>query len=324
MVGNRQSGGSMATLLKRRFVLPPKPIVMKFGGTSVGSPAGWKQIVRRIRDVRAARQRSVVVLSALCGVTDLLGEVVHRLKRAQDVTCELKAIAQRHGDLAAQLDMDAGIIVSESREMLRRAAAPALEDGEPSLRVLAVGEQLVCAFAQRLLGRHDFDVSHRPSTKHLVRTSSPGAPHPRFELRGCRFYGPTDTWLMEGFSVGTTEGGVALLGRGGSDQSATIVAELVGAGVCEIWSDVDGFYTDDPRRVATARRYATLSYDAAESLALQGAKVIQAEALEPARRAGIPVVIKSTFAPEAGQTVISGSGGAHFTFSLGSAANVAG
>ena len=169
---------------------------------------------------------------------------------------------------------------------------------------MSAGESLTCALARRFLVERGLEVVHRPSTRFLIRSSAPSDSAPKFTLAPGFFPSSTMCVVVEGFSVSTADGQVDLLGRGGSDQSATLLAALLGADVCEIWTDVTGVFTADPRTDPNARHIRQLSYDAVERMAGAGAKVLQAAAVAPARDAGVPIAIRCTFEPAHPGTLI--------------------
>ncbi len=112
--------------------------------------------------------------------------------------------------------------------------------------------------------------------------------------------------LVPGFIASTTTGETTTLGRGGSDYTAAIIAAALGAEVLEIWTDVEGFMTADPKKVEKAYTIENLTYAEAMELSHFGAKVIYTPTLRPVYKAKIPVIVKNTFNPESKGTLING------------------
>lgn len=284
-------------------------MVAKFGGTSLATPERWRQVARRVRAALASGTCPVIVLSAVATVTDALVEAADRLSGGHDPQPPLQRVARVYAELARALEVDPKAMRVFGDDTLD-AVRTRIERGEETLDALiATGESLSCALAARYFARLGIGAVRRPSRAHLITTGvDPRTGQHAVVLAGSLLPSTPAAVLVEGFSVGTPEGGLALLGRGGSDLTATLLASLLGAGVCEIWTDVAGFYSADPRLVPDARHYPALSYDAAESMAAHGAKVLQAAAIAPARRSGTVVIVQSTMKPEAGATVISADG----------------
>ena len=115
--------------------------------------------------------------------------------------------------------------------------------------------------------------------------------------------------VQEGFIARTPRGETCLLGRGGSDTSGALLAPLAGAEQLEIWADVHGMFTSDPRRVPTARLIRRIGYREAQELAALGARVLHPRCLGPVARAGIPLTVRNTFDPDAGGTRIAEEAG---------------
>jgi len=286
--------------------------VLKFGGTSVtAAPLAAAGIV-----AAAARERRVaVVVSALAGVTDRLVALVGRARAgAADLDDDLAAIGELHRERARRLNGAAALcrsrFESELRS-LRAALAEVRETGSPHAiaRALAAGERLSAPlFAATLEAVAGRPVEVIDATELLVAAGSPEEAAPQLEatrqrsrrrLAGC--LGPV---VVPGFYAGAADGAPLLLGRGGSDTSATLLGAALAADRVEIWTDVDGAYDRDPRRFPEARLCPVLDFAAAEALARSGAKVLHAQAIAPARAAGTPIHLRNTFRPEAPGTVV--------------------
>ncbi|HVO52566.1 MAG TPA: aspartate kinase [Thermoanaerobaculia bacterium] len=300
--------------------------VLKFGGTSVGS-------AERIRDVaRLVAGRGgdpcVVVVSAMGGVTDLLVALKSSSKGKERAAAEaaLADLARRHRDALEGLHLTGGEHAASAaalEEELRRGRELSLGISlleELSLRtsdaLLAVGELIssrLVAGALRAAGASTAWVDPREI---LVTDATHGAALPDEEATAARVAAMVLPELdrgrvvVTGGFVGATRDGVTTtLGRGGSDYSAALLgAALTDAGrsvgAIEIWTDVDGILTADPRVVPAARLVPEVSAAEAAELAFFGAKVLHPATIRPAVARGIPVAVRNSFRPDAPGTVV--------------------
>ena len=259
----------------------------------------------------------ILVLSALAGVTDALVEAADRLEQQKGVDAIVTGIARRHRAMADALSLDPQATETAATRSLRDTIRRARSRPDGRARVVAAGESLSCALAHRFLESHGLRARRRPSTRYLIASGADEPSRRSFAL--APGFAPRDSTclIVEGFSTVTGRGRVQLLGRGGSDQTATVLAHLVRARSCEIWTDVTGVFTSDPRTDADARHIPVLTYDALELMAAAGAKVLQTEAVAPARQAGIPIVIRSTFDPAHPGTLVVASRAPGWTISAG-------
>ncbi len=294
--------------------------VLKFGGTSVGS-ADRIQAVAAIVANRAEDGPTGVVVSAVGGVTNRLLAAVDAVLAdpsadLDTVQAEFQAIHDQVADGLARLP---GIQLGEARERLR-ANARELRDllrgiallrtcPAPALDAVAtLGERSsvgLVAAALRARGLTVHEVDPRLS---LVTDGTPGGARPDVEATHARLAearaSGADVVLMPGFFGGGPDGRIATLGRGGSDWSAAILAAGLEADALEIWTDVAGIFTADPRVVPDARPLPEVSYEEAMELSFFGAKVLHPRTMQPVYRRGIPTWIKNTLEPEALGTCI--------------------
>lgn len=301
------------------------PLVMKFGGTSVQDAAA----VRRLAGIVRAHQgrRPVVVVSALGRVTDELSALA-RLAEGGEVTPEMEArvgaLVDRHGREAEAL------VSGEAAERLYAELTAALRDIPLLLEIMAThpgtrrplrdellswGERLsshLVAAAMRAEGlasrwvdaraciRTTDDHGRAEPVMEATREATRAALHPVLAAG--------EVPVLGGF-VGATEGGATTtLGRGGSDFSAALLGAALDAAEIQIWTDVSGFMTADPRVVEGARSIPRLSYAEAAELAYFGAKVLHPRTLHPAVERGIPVRVRNSAAPESPSTLIDEAG----------------
>lgn len=297
--------------------------VMKFGGTSVATADG---LLRLLELVEAALQeeRVVLVASALAGVTDLLEAGLKGAVTGQrDAAAQAgRAFLARHVDLLKELEARRCPLEPERlRESLRRLAAKVQEllEGATLLRgcpprsraqLLSLGEQASCTLLEGLLLGRGLQPELLDPRVHLRCEGDPLEALPRegfLHASLARFRRDASLGIFPGFYGGDAEGAPVLLGRGGSDLSAALVAEALEARLLEIWTDVDGVFTADPRRVSRALPLPELSHEEAMELAYFGAKVLHPKTLAPLRRQGIPVRVCNSFRPEHPGTRVHGA-----------------
>ncbi len=290
--------------------------IAKFGGTSVGTADS----LRRVRDiVLADAALGIVVVSALSGVTDQLGQMGHAAAR-QDAAYPLmrETLENRHYELTRDLfDVRVqGRVLAQLKRLcneledllhgisLLRECSPRVQD-----LLLSFGEQLSATLIAAFLTE-----AGRPAlytdARRLIRTDDHfGAARVDFATTEAltRAYVADQTALpvVTGFVAATARGETTTLGRGGSDYTAAILAAVLGAEEIEIWTDVDGVMTADPRRVPGAFSLPTLSYAEAMEMSHFGAKVIYPPTLQPAFSRQIPLRIRNTFRPEFAGTLVS-------------------
>ena len=297
--------------------------VLKFGGTSVTDAAAIERLVAIVRTRQGAR---TVVASALAGVTDRLLAIAGlavtdgaAAKNAlDDVLTRHLTVATALGDRgAAQIEpMLRGIARGAERAVeaiaAERVATAALAD-----KLVAAGElwssRLVAAFlsadgvrAQWIDARHVVrtDGRHRHAIPDFAATDEAVRRHVRPALALDRVV------VVGGFIGSGPDGATTTLGRGGSDYSAAILGACLLADEIEIWTDVDGVFSADPRVVGHARVLAALSYEDAEILAMFGAKVLHPKTIEPAAALDIPVRVLNARRPgEPGTRIDSGGAG---------------
>lgn len=277
----------------------PTPwIVAKFGGSSVASAARWSRIGEIVAAHRAAGRRVLVVCSAVRGVTDRLIALDEALDASGDVTLLLKELERLHFELATSLGLDGPKLLGAHLASLATAARARAEDDSPAAHaaLLAHGELLSSTLGAAYLGKQwkaavvdartllIAEPCPDPSARYLS-ARCPDAPV--LDVRAVLAKTGADVAVTQGFIVTAAEGGTALLGRGGSDASAAYLAAALEAEACEIWSDVPGLFTADPRHVPEARLLQRLEYNEAHSLAGLGAKALHPRALEPCRKGGI-------------------------------------
>ncbi len=294
-------------------------IVMKFGGTSVSTADNWQTIAGLVRARLDAGMKPVVVHSALRGVSNALEEVLASAV-AGNPTDQLEAIRKQHYDLAEALELDGTELLEDRLHELEQLVAGVRLVKEVSVRVrvrvMALGELMSTQLGAAFLQRQGLPVSWLDARDLLTSRSRPGrnpvtsylsatcdySHNPEMEAKLAERDGVV---LTQGFIARNKAGETVLLGRGGSDTSAAYFAGRLQARRLEIWTDVPGMFTADPRVVPSARLLTGLHFDEAQELASAGSSVLHPRCISPVRESGIPIFIRSTAAPEIAGTVIS-------------------
>ncbi|MFO0603208.1 MAG: aspartate kinase [Polyangiales bacterium] len=287
--------------------------VMKFGGTSVGDPARVSNLCEIVRG--ALPLRPVVVVSAASKVTDML---LTAARKAADGAVDDEAIVARVTGLLRTFDLPDALVAQELsglRDALRavaagREATPALTD-----LVASFGERISVRFvAAALRARGVPATAHDAFDVGVVTDDHFGGADVVAEAEALMAERVTalamrdEVPVVTGFIGKTRDGRITTLGRGGSDYSAALFGAAIGADEIEIWTDVPGVMSADPRVVPEAHTIPALSFDEAAELAYFGAKVLHPKTIHPAVRRGIPVRVKNTFEPAHPGTVITSRG----------------
>lgn len=287
-------------------------VVLKFGGTSVSRRSRWDTI-GRIAGERAADggMRALVVVSALSGVTNELQAIVES-GAGEATVARLAALEARHRAFCGELDLDADAVLGERLQLLhalgRDPRAVTLDLGWQA-EVLAQGELLSSTLGVAYLASQGLDIGWCDARDWLSAVALPNQSdwagrlsvncHHRADHElSARFDAqPRRVVLTQGFIARHADGGTAILGRGGSDTSAAYFGALLGAARVEIWTDVPGMFSANPREVPDARLLARLDYAEAQEIATTGAKVLHPRSIGPCRDANVPMAILDTGRP---------------------------
>lgn len=286
--------------------------VLKFGGSSVGRREGLMNLKKIVEEQNAP---AIVVVSALGGVTDLLLRTASQAAEGNDAYRDgMDELVRRHHDLIesavsdrpAELTGQIDTLLAELGSIFHGLYL--IKDLSEKTRALIVsyGERLSSKIVARLVPGailHDSRRFIKTERKHhcsvLASELTEKLVVDEFGLN------PEGIHIVPGFIATDAEtGDVTNLGRGGSDYTASIIAASLGAEVLEIWTDVDGFMTADPRVIPTAYTINALSYVEAMELCNFGAKVIYPPTIYPVCVRNIPILVKNTFRPEAAGSVI--------------------
>ncbi len=294
-------------------------VVMKFGGTSVSSADRWQKITSLLRNRLESGLRPVVVHSAIGKVTRDLEQILATAVSA-DPTEQLEALRLQHYVLAEELRLDGPVLLDNSLQEIERLVAGIRLVREVSPRihahVVALGELMATAIGAAYLRKSEFDVYLQDVREILVsedRVDRSVAQN--YVSATCNYDIDLElnqrlrehgaVILTQGFIARNTRNETVLLGREGSDTSAAYLAAILQARRLEIWTDVPGIFTADPRLVPSARLLLELQYDEAQELASSGSKVLHPRCLSPLRKHSIPLFVRSTEAPQIQGTTVS-------------------
>ena len=287
--------------------------VMKFGGTSVGSV---DSILKVKQIVEAAEEPVIVVVSALGGITDKLINTSQMAANGDaEYEKEYREIVNRHiemvytvipaGEGRTVLLDKVNELLSELKDIFQGIYLIKDLSSKTSATIVSYGERLSSIIAATLIkgavwyDSRNFIKTEKKHAKHILDSELTTS------LVKETFDEIPQVALVPGFiSTDKNSGEVTNLGRGGSDYTASIIAASLNAGSLEIWTDVDGFMTADPRVISTAYTISELSYVEATELCNFGAKVVYPPTIYPVCHKNIPILIKNTFNPEAPGTII--------------------
>jgi bifunctional diaminopimelate decarboxylase / aspartate kinase len=294
-------------------------VVLKFGGTSVSSVANWHNIADIVRARIAASFRPVVVHSALSGITDRLESLLAAAVSGTHAPV-LEQIDAKHRDLARALGIVPSPLFDGFMEELRHMTDAAARSREVSdglrARVMAMGELLATTLGASFLNAQGIGTAWADARQVLRADTRPGATLKSSVLSATCDFTPDaplqQQWraldqvvITQGFIAANDAGETVLLGRGGSDTSGAYFAAKLSAARLEIWTDVPGMFSANPRSVPTARLLRELHYDEAQEIASNGAKVLHPRCVLPVRQYGIPLHVYATQAPGLKGTVVS-------------------
>lgn len=230
-------------------------IVQKYGGTSVGTPERIRNVARRILETQAVGHQVVAVVSAMAGVTNNL------IKLADDVTGE---------GFPTEREMDVLLATGE----------------QTTIALTAMALNSMGAKAVSLTGAQAGIQTDGVHTKARISNITPDGVH--------ELLNEGNIVILAGFQGQTSDGRITTLGRGGSDLTAIAMAAAIDADLCQIFTDVDGVYTCDPRVVPSARKIEEISYDELLEMASSGSKVMQSRSVEFAKKFGVVFEVRSS------------------------------
>lgn len=299
--------------------------VLKFGGSSLASLERFNEVARIVKS-QAESEKVCLVLSAPQGVTNTLVELCDLAYLGSDYQPLLQQLQQRYSDLLQQAS---ALLTSQQQESVQSIILQQLEQLGAQLKgiqllkhcpdhikaqILGLGEQFSVALMTVLLNSLSQQAvslnaitAVKSSGDYLNASADIAASEQTLQQAVAAQH--AQIYVIAGFVSSNAQGETCLLGRNGSDYSAAVVAAGLRASACEIWTDVDGVYSADPRQVKQTRLVERLSYDEAMELSYFGAKVLHPKTIGPLARYNIPCYIKNTLNPSAPGTCIDSLGG---------------
>lgn len=291
--------------------------VLKFGGTSVGSAENIKTLLRLVGEEKQ-KNRPIVVLSAMSGVTNLLTDMAEMAERGEDYDTHLKEIEAKHFAVIRALLPAAAqnpvftrlkIFFNELEDLLQAVTNLRELSLQTKDQILSYGERCSTFMISHIASKNIGDSLYVNGSELIKTDSNFGQAKVDTELTELlinNFYreNKDQVLFVTGFIASNAAGRVTTLGRGGSDYTAAVWGAALNAEEIEIWTDVNGMMTADPRMVKKAFSLTELSYTEAMELSYFGAKVIYPPTMIPAFMKRIPIVIKNTFEPDFAGTYI--------------------
>lgn len=294
-------------------------VVVKFGGTSVSTLANWRNIALVVRRRLESGNRVMVVHSAISKITDGLEKLLAAALEGKPEE-PLKAIEDRHRQLTAELGVDVSPQLQgyfdELRQMANGISLVRELSDRTRARVMANGELMATEIGSRFLKSQGIDATWLDA-RDMLAAEDRGASAKASLLSATCNFAPDDALIAklgsgsrvvitQGFIARDGDGNTCLLGRGGSDTSASYLGAKIRARAIEIWTDVPGMFSANPRATPSARLIRKAHYDEAQEIATSGAKVLHPRCLLPARQYQIPLYVYATQTPDLEGTLITG------------------
>ena len=285
--------------------------VMKFGGTSVGTPQRMKNVVGLITD----NDQKIVVLSAMSGTTNTLVEISDYLYKknpegANEYINILEAKYKQHVEELYNTDeykQKTLEFIKKEFDYLRSFTKGIFTMFEEKI-IVGQGEILSTNMVTNYLLEQGYNAALIPALEYM-RTDKNGEPDLEYIREKIKVQLDAipgkDIYITQGFICRNAYGEVDNLQRGGSDYTASLIGAAVNASEIQIWTDIDGMHNNDPRYVENTSPVSHLHFEEAAELAYFGAKILHPTCIQPAKFAGIPVKLLNTMDPTAPGTVIS-------------------
>ncbi len=292
--------------------------ILKFGGSSVGDAARINSVVQIITKYHTDNVKIAVVLSAFQGVTDQLVELIDVAARHEaSYLGKFQNIRLKHLNVITELfpethapsaNEKVNRLLNELKDLIYGIYL--LKDITPRIRdlVLSFGERLSCTIVSELLIYKNIN-SEYCDASNLIRTNDHyGNAKVNFDITNKNiehyFSEHSSLQIITGFIASTSSGEITTIGRGGSDYTASIIGAALNVDEIEIWTDVNGIMTADPRKVKSSIPLKAVTYQEAMEMSYFGAKVIHPPTMQPAFVKNIKIRIRNTFNPEFKGTVI--------------------
>ncbi len=286
--------------------------VMKFGGTSVGSPERMKSVAQLIT---RSGEPTVVVLSAMSGTTNSLVEISNYLykKNPEGANEEINKLETKYMGHVENLYSDAAY-KNKTREFLRdrfnymRSFTKGIFTSFEEKIIVSQGEIMSTNMMNNLLLENGIEsvLIDALSFMRTNKNSEPDLPYIKEHFADVMANNPgKQIYITQGFICRNAYGEVDNLLRGGSDYTASLIGAALPADEIQIWTDIDGMHNNDPRFVDNTKAVRQLNFEEAAELAYFGAKILHPTCVQPAKFAGIPVRLKNTMKPDAEGTIIN-------------------
>jgi aspartokinase/homoserine dehydrogenase 1 len=305
--------------------------VLKFGGTSMGSADAMKRVMAIVRKPQKDARIAAVAVSAMSGTTDqLIKMATLASKRDESYKKILAELETRHTVIAKAL------VSKRTQKRALQTVAELIVNLEEVIRgialikelspraldyVMSYGEQLSAHILADALADRGVNCEYLDARNVITTNDSFGEAAVDFKTTNAQlrsyFKKHPALQIVTGFIASGPDKATTTLGRGGSDYTSAILGAALGAHSIEIWTDVSGVYTADPRKVENARPVAAMTYQEAAEMSYFGAKVIHPPTMQPALEKGIPLFIKNTFAPDAPGTHIAAKAPDHGALARG-------
>ncbi|MEJ2194389.1 MAG: bifunctional aspartate kinase/homoserine dehydrogenase I [Ignavibacteriaceae bacterium] len=291
---------------------------MKFGGSSIGTPERAKDVINIIKEVSSKNANFAVILSAFGNSTDQLIEISNNARLGDN---QYKVLLQNFIDFHSQF---ISTLIKQNQSKVQKTVNQSFEELKDILHgiflvkelsartldfVMSFGERLSCFIVSESL-KDSLEKVHYLDARNVIRTDkSFGAARVNFMVSNQNlkdyFKSHSGLTVITGFLGFTENSETTTLGRGGSDYTTSIVAAALNAKEIEIWTDVNGVMTADPRKVPKAFSINRLTYEEAMEMSLFGANVIHPPTMQPALNEKIPIIIRNTFNKDFSGTIIS-------------------
>lgn len=292
--------------------------VLKFGGTSVGTVESLKAVLSIVKKSYDAKEKPLVVLSAMSGVTNLLTQLAEDAAEGKSFSDGLKSLEDKHFTVVKELlavkyqnpvFTKLKLFFNEIEDLLQGIFALKELSNQSKDLILSYGERCSNYMVSKVMEQYIPETLFVDASHYVKTDSNFGNAHLNEmlteQLVKSLYITHRDKLLFVTGFIGSNENGrITTLGRGGSDYTAAIFGSILDATAIEIWTDVNGMLTADPRIVKKAFSLPVLSYTEAMELSYFGAKVIYPPTMIPAFLKKIPIVIRNTFEPDFSGTVI--------------------
>jgi len=285
-------------------------IVLKFGGTSVGSVENFRKVATIVQAIEGEK---IVVLSAMSGVTNTLVRIAELLdsRGIEEALALIDGLNEKYQTVARDLLASddnfykAQVLLKRLHNVMISVASEPFSDKNEKI-IMAQGELVSTNLFQLYMDEVDGE-SVLLSALDFMSIDQYGEPQPEViknRLAKVLANHQAKTYITQGFICRNIHNEIDNLNRGGSDYSASLIGAAAEAVQIQIWTDIDGMHNNDPRYVDHTFSVKELSFDEAAELAYFGAKILHPQSIIPAKESNIPVLLKNTFKPESKGTLI--------------------